>query len=557
MSRSVCVIGGRGKFGGLIARMFTDAGCDVTILGRDNKDAWPKVLSSADVVIVSVPISATAEVIAEVRDLVPSGALLADVTSVKDMPMREMLKAPEEVGVVGLHPLFGPLVTNMKGQRIVVTRGRDNDHVGFVIDVFADRGARIIEMAPEEHDKKMAVVQTLTHFVNFVYTETMLAHGSYTDDISTPPSRIQTLLGAHVTGNSGELYADIEMFNGFSHEVLTSALDSAREWFELVTNGDREGFTKKYDRLKHELDDFIPIAQKTIVQMGSIIDTQPTETRRRAPLSSDTDVSVITLGPEGTFSHEAVQEVYGTQADIVFEPTITSVFERVFSDEGVVGVVPIENSTQGIVQETLDALLKYPVQTFGSYTHPVHLYLLGRTTRMEDITHVKSHPQPLHQSRNWLQKNLPDAVLETESSSIKAIVSAKDTGTAFVASKNAAETHGLEILAEQIEDKKDNKTEFYLIAKEPSGELVERHHATRTALLLVIHDRPGILRDILDVFAVRGINLTKLHSKTSDMPGHDYYFFLELDGLPTDDSMRGALTSIEEFCYIVRVLGAV
>ena len=264
---------------------------------------------------------------------------------------------------------------------------------------------------------------------------------------------------------------------------------------------------------------------------------------------------VAYLGPEGTFSHKAVKDIFTQKYPEIPCATISNIFEKVVDGEVALGVVPVENSSEGLIQETLDNLVRHPIRVVGSYKLPIHLCLLARTNDMREIKIIKSHPQPLAQSRGWLSQNFPTALLETESSSVKAILSTMDTGTAFIANKEAAEKYGLKILAENIEDKKSNATQFYVIAQGEIPSLSKALHAKETALLLAVYDRPGVLRDILSVFADHKLNLSKLHSKVSEAEGWDYYFFLEVEAPHQDSDLQEVLKEIKHHCSVVRVLG--
>ncbi len=303
---------------------------------------------------------------------------------------------------------------------------------------------------------------------------------------------------------------------------------------------------------------FIPIAQSKTIELISLMDRQPIEIKQNLkPIKlKKSNKRIAFLGPKGTFSHQAVLDIFSKNSRQVPCSTITQVFEKVFNGDAIFGVAPFENSTEGMVQETLDNLVRYQLRIVGSYNLPIHLCLLGRTNNLQKIKVIKSHSQPIAQCRNWLSKNFPNVLLETESSSIKAILSTKDPSVAFIASKQAAKKYGLKILAENIEDKKTNITNFYVLAKSPATQLSKKLKAQKTLLLLAVYDRPGVLRDILSQFADRKLNLSKLHSKVSDAEGWDYYFFLEIESLPKNKKLKEALEETKQYCSIIRVLGS-
>jgi chorismate mutase/prephenate dehydratase len=265
--------------------------------------------------------------------------------------------------------------------------------------------------------------------------------------------------------------------------------------------------------------------------------------------------NIAFLGPEGTFSYQAAVNIFPKKFDLADAPTITEVFNAVMEEKAIFGVVPGENSTEGMIGETVDNLIDYPLKVVGSYDMPIHLNLLARTDDVKKIKVIKSHAQPIAQARNWLGKNLPDVTFEIEPSSTKAILSTKDPEVAFISSAHAAKKYNLKILAENIEDKKTNYTQFFIIAKKDSPELSKILEASRTLVILAVYDRVGVLRDILNHFSDKKLNLTKLHSKKTEAEGWDYYFYIEINALPSDKRVKKALKEIKRHCSIVRVLG--
>jgi chorismate mutase/prephenate dehydratase len=266
--------------------------------------------------------------------------------------------------------------------------------------------------------------------------------------------------------------------------------------------------------------------------------------------------SAAYLGPAGTHSHAAAAKLFGTDAAHAAE-TIEDVCAKVATKETSYGVLPVENSIGGIVQETVDALLVSTLHVVGSLTLPIHHALLGRTHNLFDIKTVSSHPQALRQCKAWLAKNLPQAKIRISTSTTQALAEEVDPAVAFIADASAAALYGLSVLAPDIEDSSYNATEFYVVATKPQPKMSEKLSAKHTVLVIRTHDRPGMLRDVLSGFADRSINLTKLHSRAIPGEKQDYYFFLEVEALPEDAEFKDALTVITPLCASVRVLGVV
>lgn len=555
---TVGIIGGTSQFGQWFKFFFENNGCTCQVAGRKTQLSNQELAQSSDIVIVSVPIRETNKVIREIRDLVKPDSLLCDFTSIKAGPLKEMLKR-KSGGVLGIHPLFGPLVPSIKDQNIVFCEGRNNHWVGFLKDLFENQGAKVFKITAEEHDRQMAMVQALTHFVNFSFAKTMQEQETQPINFfSTPVFQIQTMLAGRVMGANAALYADIEIRNKSFRKLLKQYGNVVERLAGYVKNADDKKFEVEFNAVAKSMASFIPIAQTKISEINHIINRQPVEIksgRSRQKNNQPLTGRVACLGPEGTFSHIAALKLFPTENNFLLTPTIRQIFKAVHNEEAHYGVVPIENSTSGLVLETLDAILNYPLWVVGSFKLPIHHNLIGRTSDVRAIKTIRTHIQPLGQCREWLNANFPDAKIEPQDSTTKAILSTEDPSIAFIGSKEAAEQYGLKILVTNIEDNKNNVTEFYVISKNAEADLSQSMNARKTLLIITVYDRPGVLRDILDVFYRHRLNLTKLHSRTSLVEGWDYYFFLEIDTLPETTEFKTALQEIKKYCSIVRVFG--
>jgi chorismate mutase / prephenate dehydratase len=550
----VGIIGGTSQFGQWFKFFFENNGCECLVAGRKTELTAVALAKACDIVIVSVPIRETAKVIAEVRDLLKPDALLCDFTSVKSEPLAEMIKR-KQGGVLGMHPLFGPLVPSIKNQNVVFCRGCDNPWVDFLKRLFESGGGKVIEMKAEEHDRQMAMVQALTHFVNFSFARTMQEQKTQPlNSFSTPVFQIQTMLAGRVMGGNAPLYADIEIHNKEFRGLLKEYLAVAKRLADHVAQGDEKRFEEEFRAVAGSMASFIPIAQAKITEMNHLINRQPVEMKSGRHGGAVTG-AVACLGPEGTFSHAAATKIFPSEKKFIFEATIRQIFKAVHNEEARYGVVPIENSSNGLVLETLDAILNFPLLVVGSYRLPIHNNLLGRTADLAVIKTIRSHIQPLGQCREWISANFPHAKIEPQDSTTRAILATDDPTIAFIGSEEAAAQYGLKVLAKNIEDNKNNVTEFYVIAKNAEPKLTAELGADKSLLIITVYDRPGVLRDILDVLYRHDFNLTKLHSRTSMVEGWDYYFFLEIDARPETDNFQSALNEIRKYCSIVRLFG--
>lgn len=259
------------------------------------------------------------------------------------------------------------------------------------------------------------------------------------------------------------------------------------------------------------------------------------------------------LGPAATFSNQAALEFFGAACEYLPKPTFADVFAAVQGGQADCAVVPVENSIEGPVQQNLDLLAEGGARVCGEITIPVAHFLLARAPR-ERVRLVYSHPQAAAQCRRWLADNLPGRdVVHVTSTARAAEQAAAEEGAAAVATRLAAETYGLDVLAENIQDYGSNFTRFFVIGLQPSQQPTGRD---KTAICFSIRDRVGALRDVVQVFAEAGLNLSSIQSRPSRRRAWDYLFFIEADGHAADPTVAEALRAVEQHCVFLKVLGA-
>jgi chorismate mutase/prephenate dehydratase len=258
------------------------------------------------------------------------------------------------------------------------------------------------------------------------------------------------------------------------------------------------------------------------------------------------------LGPAYSYSHLAAVRKFGESTSMVPVGTIKAVFEEVNSGTCDFGLVPIENSTDGRIVDTLDMLSRLPVKICGEVQLRIHHNLLARCER-RDVTEVFSKPQALSQCRDWLSQHLPDAQLVAMTSTAKAAqLAAEKKGAAAIASAQAASRYGLQILAASIEDNADNVTRFAVI-----GDAVQKRTGQdKTSVMFEISHQPGSLADIMNIFKRCSLNLTWIES--FPMPGtkNEYLFFVECQGHTTEVKVKRALTALEKKAVRLEILGS-
>lgn len=263
-------------------------------------------------------------------------------------------------------------------------------------------------------------------------------------------------------------------------------------------------------------------------------------------------VRVAFLGPENTFSHLAVRKRFGSHAVAVPLPTITEIFRAVEAEQAHAGVVPVENSTGGVIPETLDCLLDTGLSICAEAHIPVHLCLLARG-ELEQVRTLYTHPQPLAQTRAWLREHLPAAEVKTVSSTVVAAQQAAEDPTgAALATAEAGEAAGLRVLAENIEDVPSNRTRFFVIAPRDA----RATGRDKTSMVFATAHRADSLYEALGALAAHGLNLTLIQSRPMRGQPWQYVFFVDFEGHREEEPVRVALRELQEHCSLLKVLGS-
>ena len=258
------------------------------------------------------------------------------------------------------------------------------------------------------------------------------------------------------------------------------------------------------------------------------------------------------LGPRFSYSHQAAIERFGTSADLVPLGTIAGVFGEVAAGNVDYGIVPLENSTDGRISDTLTMFTRVQVRVSGEVNLRIHHNLLGKGARSK-ITHVLSKPQALSQCRGWLAEHLPAVELvETSSTTAAAEMAAADETKAAIASHQAGVNYGLHVLAANIEDNRDNVTRFAVLGQSSAT----RTGVDKTAMLLQVLHQPGALADVMMIFKRNKLNLTWIESFPLPDKNNEYFFFIEMQGHEKDLKVRKAVTALQKKTHILEVLGS-
>jgi chorismate mutase/prephenate dehydratase len=275
-----------------------------------------------------------------------------------------------------------------------------------------------------------------------------------------------------------------------------------------------------------------------------------------ACLAQQEPLKVGFLGPEGTFTQTAVFKHFGHSVRALPFHTIDEVFQEVECSAADFGVVPIENSTEGSVNNTLDMFLTSPLKIAGEIELRIEQHLMGRDKGLDKIKRICAHEQSLAQCRGWIRENLPHVELIGMSSNAAGARRARDEeGTAAIGPEVAADVYELQVLVNNIEDRPDNATRFLVVGRKllsPTGD-------DKTTLLISTSDTAGgagVLHHLLQPLATHGVSMTRIESRPSRRKNWDYVFFIDVDGHADVPPVADALIELEQQASLFKVLGA-
>lgn len=259
------------------------------------------------------------------------------------------------------------------------------------------------------------------------------------------------------------------------------------------------------------------------------------------------------LGPEGTFTHLAAIKVFGNKNYYVSKETINDVFYSVEKDETEFGVVPVENTTEGIVTHTLDMFLECELYICGEINMKISHCLLSKENSIEKIKYIYSHPQAIAQCKNFISTKLSKVkIYEVSSTAEAAKIVSNRKNSAAIASEISARLYNLKILAKNIQDLENNYTRFIIIGKHK----VANSGKDKTSIVFSLKDKVGVLHDALTPFKKYGINLTKIESRPSRQRPWEYVFFVDFLGHIDNENVRRAISALEKLCIFYRFLGS-
>ncbi len=532
----ICIIGGRGNFGQFFTKIFKKQKCSVFILGRKNTGKFQNFINKSDIIILSVPADAVKLYYEKLTKIVRQGQLLIDISSVMNQNKKYLLKL--KCHTVFLHPLFAPNIQNLKTAKYVLApvKVKNQKLLKEIIDIFKKDGSTIIETTVSKHEKIMAYIQALSHFNNILLAKVIADSGITVLDIenfSTTFFRLQFDALSRIFAQGSEIYADIQ----FNNQAFVQVLKSYEHSFQTLAKIVKEKNYSAYDDIFKQITSrFTPLLNYSFVESQSLVKSLPTNSKR-----------VGYLGPMGSYS-ELAAEYLKPEANFCITETITDVIKMVNDGKLDFGVVPIENSIQGSVVETVDALYQNKLFIEQELIVPINHCVASLTSEISptNVEMVMSHPQALGQCSDYIRTNFPNAKqisVDSTSQAFKKISEESLVKAVAIGTVNAAKKYKLKILAKNIQNNSNNETKFVLISKNFN---VNSQGQISSFVIVPKKDRPGLLFDILKNFKENNLNLSKIESRPSKLKLGTYIFNLDIDGNFQDPAVQKALKGLKE-----------
>jgi len=604
------LIYGVGNMGRLFKEFFYSRGYYVKgyDVVEDRRDV--DEISDFDVIFVCTPMEKIEEAIKHIKGEANTDSLLVDISSVKGTSVS--LFKNSGFDFLSIHPMLGGDSEIALSNIIVVHEsGREEERV--ILNEFKKSGAIISKLGVEEHDRKMAEIQGMAHFM-LISMANFLKCNKEELKYASPIFTVLYKLSSRIINQNWEMYYTIQKN---AEDVRAKFLEDALKLHEKMK--DRNAFRRIFDELKeiytdHESSTIILEAYKATKKCETLdelrglirsidsliirlierrveaareiakikyesdepIEIQDVEEEKIREIISRTKLNPIkvkeifegimtltkeeeykvarisktmaVLGPKGSFSDEMALKLIGSRLPLKYCTTTDEIIKLVESGAVDYGIVPIENSVNGTVLPVLDALMSHDVEVFGEAKLEIsHCLVAKRKIELKEIRTIYSHPQAVAQCMGFLNNYLPSVNIRYTSSTSDAAKMLDDYSAAIM-SENAARLYRLHVLRKGIQDlKRRNITRFYLIRKK-TGERKGRI----TSLFFGVEDRPGALKDVLEVFYRKGFNLRKLESRPAGTGLGDYVFFVEVEAALSDDDLSD-LKRVTSFYKVVGV----
>jgi prephenate dehydratase/prephenate dehydrogenase len=541
MKEIIGIIGGEGRMGKAFAQFFAQKGYSILVSDINTSLSNIELVQKSDVVILSVPISLFDSVVQEIAPHVKKNALLCDITSIKEKPLKTMLSVFSGA-VLGLHPMFGP--TNLlPGQTVVFCSGRNEKwEAARMKEILSDFSC--VSFSAKEHDKAMALVQGLQHFMEVAYGATLKKIGfplSSLLTVASPVYRMQMALMGRVLSQDEDMYARIVFGSEYSQKSIDIFLECAQE----IREQKEEKFLEDFCNARNFFGDFCAQAQTETDEFIDLLASRKTDV---SSVSFDEKVAAIgVLGPKWTWSHLAAEHFFPGETKKLFT-SFSSVFLALKNGEIEKALLPVENTISGSVREVWEEMVEHATKIENVYEFPI-LHVLASSNKEEEIRKIFGHSAALAQCKKTLSAQFSNVVFIAVASNSLAVEQTKATpNSAAVCSQKAAAKGHLFIRKKDIADKKGNATRFALVSLQNITKT--KKDATHTSLFFELKNIPGLLVKALQIFSDFGVNMVRLESCPVGGDFLEYGFYVDIEGSVSEE-MRQALKTVAKHVAIL------
>lgn len=521
MRKQRVVVMGVGGMGKLFGRFFESSSCVISYVGRE---VTTHTLQPAEVLVIATPPSSGSEVaslLSSVQDL--EHKLIICLWSY--MRDGEKYFADITAPIVYIHFLFGPDIESMSGQNIIIAGATDNERFQWYLRKMKAQGARVRATTLEQHDKIMAYTQSLSQ-LSSILLGISLARSGYNREQLHSFASLTFRLNRHtierIMKQKAELWAELQFENEYYEPILRQYQQDFTTMLTAVLAKDKQQFIDLFSVAGNFWEEWSPAGQS--VQKNA------------KPLAMRKDAELIALGPRGTYSHEAAR-LFSPKAKLVLGENIHDVIQAVYRGEVSVGIVPIENTIQGIVVEALDNLYAMDMVIEDEIILDINhvICALERPQSKDAIKVIYSHPQALGQCREYLAREypgVPQIATVSTAAAMQKIVEQKDLSALAIGPEFAAKMYRMPVLEREIQDRAGNQTRFVVFRHKKVVQKTPLNFIQ--AVIIPKVDRAGLLADILVTMKQMGINLSYIESRPNRDRLGSYVFYARLEIMSDD-----------------------
>lgn len=554
--------------GRLFANFFKESGIKVLISDKKTKLSNEELATQADITIVSVPIENTEKAIQEILPYIGKHQALMDFTSIKEKPVKAMMKGKCEV--LGIHPMFGDS-NPIPGQTIILCpTSRSKKWSEWMENFLRQNHAQIHKMSPKEHDKMMNIAQGLVHFADITFADALRRSKLPIPKLlqyTGKASELKVQLAARLIYQDPGLYGNIQIENPQAMKSLKAYKQSVDELSKIVQNKNLSAFKKFFNKNKTFLGRYTTSAYKDSTYLIDKFLEKKRSSKALAQTKRPKKSDIAVLGPKNTYTdigatkylEKCSLDQKATAQTKFYTKGIDEIFDLVENGSVSLGIAPIENKLQGTVRETLDNLFYKKVQIIDEINIQInHALICNSHAKKNDIKRIISHTQALSQCKKYLKKNFPKATIEAYSSTAAATEKLLNSGNksiAVIAPESAAEHPTLKIFSKNVQDEKDNSTTFIVINKGDKTSPEKLIYKTSIAFYFKA-DSPGSLFTVFEDFAKEKVNMTKIESRPTKAKFGEYIFYLDFDGHISEPKIKKLLESIKKKVAKLKVLGS-